>query len=155
VPYKRVDLAVDACTRTGDRLLVVGDGAELGRLRARAGSNVTFAGRANDAEVRAAYEGCSALLFPGEEDFGIVPVEAMACGKPVIAFGRGGVTETVTEGVSGTFFASQEVDALVEAMGRFRRMRFDAEVIRVGAERFDRALFRDRISAAVRAAHKG
>jgi glycosyltransferase involved in cell wall biosynthesis len=152
VPYKRVDLAVDACTRTGQPLLVVGDGAELGRLRERAGANVTFAGRASDARVREAYEGCSALLFPGEEDFGIVPVEAMACGKPVIAFGRGGATETVTEGVSGTFFPTQDVDALVEAIGRARAMRFDPDAIRAGVARFDRALFRERIASAVEAA---
>jgi glycosyltransferase involved in cell wall biosynthesis len=155
VPYKRVDLAVDACTRTGDPLLVVGDGAEAQRLRARAGANVRFLGYADDTAVREAYEGCAALLFPGEEDFGIVPVEAMACGKPVIAYGRGGATETVVDGATGLLFAEQSVDALAGAIERFRGMAFDAAGIRAHAERFDGAVFRERMLAAVAGAVRG
>ena len=155
VPYKRIDLAVDACTRTGDRLIVVGDGAEESRLKARAGGNVTFIRSAPDDEVRSYYEGCRALLFPGEEDFGIVPVEAMASGKPVIAFGRGGVTETVQEGVTGTFFGEQSVESLADAVERFRAMTFDAERIRKHALSFDGGVFKERIARAVRETRRG
>lgn len=149
VPYKRIDLAVDACSRSGDRLVVAGSGAEEGRLKARAGPSVTFVGRADDDELRRLYEGCTALLFPGEEDFGIVPVEAMACGKPVIAFGAGGATETVLEGITGLFFAEQTVDSLLAGIGRSRTIAFDAGRIRAHALQFDRELFRERFSRAI------
>ncbi|MDH3251561.1 MAG: glycosyltransferase, partial [Ignavibacteria bacterium] len=97
VPYKRVDLAIAACTITGDRLVVIGEGPEDVRLRGIAGPNVAFVGRASDEELRSYYARCSAVIFPGEEDFGIVPVESMAAGKPVIAYGKGGATETVID----------------------------------------------------------
>lgn len=149
VPYKRVDLAVEAATREQIPLRVIGDGPERARLEAMAGPTVRFDGWVDDAAIERAYASCRALLFPGEEDFGIVPVEAMACGKPVIAFGRGGAMETVIEGLSGLHFPEQTAVSLAQAIGRFVALRFDAAAIRSHAETFDRAIYRDRMSAFV------
>ncbi len=146
VPYKRVDLAVAAANREGFPLRVIGDGPERARLEAIAGPTVRFEGWLPDAGIEEAYATCHALLFPGEEDFGIVPVEAMACGKPVIAFGRGGATETVIEGLSGTLFPEQSAESLSEAIIRFETLHFDAAAIRAHAETFDREVFRKRIA---------
>ena len=101
VSYKRVDLAVEACTRTGRRLVVAGDGPERKRLESIAGPTVSFVGRVDNAALPALYAGCKAFLFPGEEDFGITPLEAMAAGRPVIAYGRGGVLDSVADGETG------------------------------------------------------
>jgi glycosyltransferase involved in cell wall biosynthesis len=117
--YKRVDLAVAACTRLGVPLVVAGRGGEEKRLRRLAGPTVRFAGRVEDAEAVRLYQGCRALLFPGEEDFGLTPLEAQACGRPVIACGVGGALETVLDGKTGIFFDVQSVDALCGAIGRF------------------------------------
>ncbi len=132
VPYKRIDLAVRAFNRLGTRLKVIGSGPEERRLRAIAGSNVEFLGWQPDAVVSDLYSRCRALIFPGEEDFGIVPLEAMACGRPVIAYGRGGASETIlsyddqgAEGGSaptGLFFRDQNVPALLEAVEQFGRL---------------------------------
>jgi glycosyltransferase involved in cell wall biosynthesis len=145
VPYKRVDLAVDACTKSGDRLVVVGDGPEFGRLTARAGPNCEFLGWQSDARVTELLAGCTAVLFPGEEDFGIVPVEAMACGKPVVAYGRGGALETVLDAPgfrTGVLFRRQGVDELVNAMKRVRETGFDAPRLRTFALQFDREQYK-------------
>jgi glycosyltransferase involved in cell wall biosynthesis len=145
VPYKRVDLAVQACTRLGERLVVVGDGPELNRLRALAGPTVQFAGRLSDTEVADLYGRCSAVLFPGEEDFGIVPVEAMASGKPVVAFARGGALETVVEGEpvqTGVLFEEQSVEALCDAIGRVRSVAFDRDALRRFSLGFDREVYK-------------
>jgi glycosyltransferase involved in cell wall biosynthesis len=150
VPYKRVDLAVQAATRAGEHLIVIGTGPEEGRLRRNAGPTVTFAGWKSDEEIREYYAGCRAVLFPGEEDFGIVPVEGMASGKPVIAFGRGGALETVIEREdirTGVLFRQQTVGALVEAMRRFRELDFDPEKLRQFAFRFDRPRFKESLRA--------
>lgn len=160
-PYKRVDLAIEAFNRLGAPLKIIGSGQDEARLRALAGPNVELCGWRSDRELRMAYAGCRALIFPGEEDFGIVPVEAMASGKPVIAFGRGGALETVvpmTDGdaipphfkqrvPTGVFFGLQTADALVEAVRYFeaRRGRFDAIGIRRHAESFSRARFKDEV----------
>jgi glycosyltransferase involved in cell wall biosynthesis len=155
-PYKRVDLAVEAANRLGRRLVVVGTGTEERRLRAMAGPTVEFLGSRSDEEVSALYSRCLALLFPGVEDFGIVPLEAMASGRPVIALGRGGVTETVVppggaEPPTGLFFEPQTVDALVDAIRRFEAdpSRFDPKALRARAEAFDRPIFKERIAAYV------
>jgi glycosyltransferase involved in cell wall biosynthesis len=154
VPYKRVDLAVDAARRLGRRLLVVGSGPEAARLRARAPDGVEFLGWRGDAEVADLYTRCRAILFPGVEDFGIVPLEALASGRPVIAFGRGGVRETVAplggEGPpTGVFFEQQTVDDLVAAIERFEACEdsFEPKVLRRAAERFDRVSFKERVEA--------
>ncbi len=119
VPYKRVDLAVEACGRLGRRLVVIGTGPEEADLRRRASSHVTFLGWQASEVVQDHFERCRALLFPGIEDFGITPCEAQAAGAPVIAFGEGGATETVNAGVTGLFFDAQTVDSMSGALERF------------------------------------
>ena len=154
VPYKRIDLAVQAATSAGEHLIVIGTGPEEGWLRRVAGPTVEFLGWKSDEEIRDYYAGCKAVVFPGEEDFGIVPVEAMASGKPVIAFARGGALETVVEEENvrtGVLFRQQTVEALVEAMRRFRELDFDPEKMRQFALRFDRPRFKENLSAYIHA----
>ena len=141
VPYKRVDLAIRACALAGAPLRIVGSGPELTRLRAVAGSNVEFLGSLPDEEVRAAYQGAAAVLLPGIEDFGIVPVEAQACGRPVVALAQGGARETVVDGSTGILVTEPTDTAFAEAIGRVRRGRFDAATIREHAVRFSRERF--------------
>lgn len=150
VAYKRVDLAVEACTRTGRRLVVVGDGPELKRLRSMAGPTVEFLGARGDDDLATLYARARALLFPGLEDFGITPVEAQAAGRPVVAFDRGGARETVIDGETGVLFAEQTVDALVTAIEALEAMPVDPHACRSNAERFDAAEFRERVMAAIR-----
>jgi glycosyltransferase involved in cell wall biosynthesis len=145
VPYKRVDLAVRAASHAGQRLIVVGDGPELGRLRVQAGPTVEFVGWRPDEEIRDYYEACTGVLFPGEEDFGIVPLEAMACGKPVVAYARGGALETVVardDLRTGVLFHEPSVEAILEAMRRCRETSFDQEALRRFALRFDRETYK-------------
>lgn len=152
VPYKRVDLAVEAFHRLGERLVVVGSGPEMARLRAHAGPNVQFLGWQDDDALVKLYAGCRALIFPGEEDFGIVPLEAMASGKPVVAFAKGGALETVIEKGkkrTGVFFHEQRADALAEAVRKVKKVRWDPEAIRRHAMKFDRGLFRKKIEEAI------
>jgi glycosyltransferase involved in cell wall biosynthesis len=157
-PYKRVDLAVAAATRLGRRLLVVGTGPEEGKLRRLAGPTVEFLGWRSDEEVAALYARCRAVLFTAFEDFGIVPLEAAAAGRPTIAFGRGGVLDTMTPledagPPTAVFFAAQTVEALTGAIERFeaaeRAGRFDPAVLRARAETFDRPRFAARVRAYV------
>ena len=154
VPYKRVDLAVAACTRLGRRLVVVGTGSETARLRAMAGPTVEFKGWASFAELQDLTRNCRALLFPGEEDFGIVPLEAMAAGRPVVAFGSGGALDTVIEGETGVFFHEQTVDALQAAIERCESLEsgFDPQRIRRHARGFSGDVFRDSFRAFVETA---
>ena len=152
-PYKRFDLAIDACTKLGKKLVVIGSGQHAAKLKAGAGPNVSFLGWQPDAVIRDHLQRAKALLFPGEEDFGIVPLEAQACGCPVIGFARGGLTETVralgtTSEPTGVFFAEQTTDAACDAIERFERSadRFDPRAARRQAllfrkERFESELF--------------
>ena len=145
-PYKRIDLAMDACRKLGRRLVIIGSGQDTKRLQMLSGSKIEFLGWQSDEVIRDHMRRCRALLFPGEEDFGIVPVEAQACGAPVIAFGRGGATETIVDGVTGTFFEEQSVDSLAEAMESFERESYDPLAARRNAElfesgRYERELF--------------
>lgn len=151
VPYKRADIAVEAFTRLGLPLVVIGTGSEEARLKARAGANVTFMGWQSNAVLREHYQRCRALIFPGEEDFGIVPVEAMACGRPVIAYGRGGARETVVHGETGLFFGEQTVDSLAAAVTRFQAIepRFAPKAIARHAQGFGEVEFRRRFKAFV------
>jgi glycosyltransferase involved in cell wall biosynthesis len=144
-PYKRIDLAVEACTRLGCPLVVVGEGPDRPRLQRLAGPTVRFLGRVADEEARRLLRECRALLWPGEEDFGLVPIEAQASGRPVIAYRAGGALETVLEGETGILFAPQTVDALVEAIRSFDPTAFDPQRLRAHARRFDRATFIDRM----------
>ncbi len=149
VPYKRIDLAIAACRTLGERLVIVGDGPDAARLQALAGPETTFAGRVGDTELRDLYAGCSGVLFPGEEDFGIVPLEAMATGKPVVAFARGGVLETVRDREgdgTGILFGEQTAEALARAILRCRATPFNPDVLRARALEFDRSVFQRRIS---------
>lgn len=143
VGYKRADLAVEAFSRLGKKLIVVGEGKELKRLRKIAGETVTFLGRQSFEVIREQYSRCRALIFPANEDFGIVPVEAMASGAPVIAFGKGGALETVVEGKTGLFFPEQSVESLIHAVERFeeREREFDPQVLREHAAAFDETVF--------------
>jgi glycosyltransferase involved in cell wall biosynthesis len=149
VAYKRIDLAIEAANRLRRRLIVVGDGVERSRLEALAGPTVSFYGRRSDAEIADLYARCRAFLFPGHEDFGITPVEAQAAGRPVVAFGRGGATETVIDGVTGVLFAEQTPDAVVDAILRLEKLTLDGSVCRRNAERFDRAEFRRRLARTI------
>jgi glycosyltransferase involved in cell wall biosynthesis len=149
VPYKRIELAIDAAARTGARLRIVGDGPERAALERMAGPTVEFLGRLPDDEVRREYREAGAVILPGEEDFGIVPVEAHACGRPVIALGRGGALETVIEGETGVFAADATGDAFADAFERVARMRVDAQRIRSHAEQFSTERYVRQFQAAV------
>ncbi len=143
VPYKRVDLAVAACARLGRRVRVAGDGRALEGVRAQApGAGAEFLGKVSPTERDRLLSGARALLFPGEEDFGIVPVEAQAAGVPVIAYGVGGAAETVVDGRTGVLFTEQSATALAQAIERFEGMALDAEAARENARRFGRERFR-------------
>jgi glycosyltransferase involved in cell wall biosynthesis len=143
--YRRIDLAVDAATRLGRDLVVIGEGPEGVRLRERAGPTVRLLGAVGRAAVVDHMERCHAYVVPGEEDFGIAPVEAMAAGKPVIAFRAGGALETIVEGPTGVFFDEPTVESLVGAIQRADAMTFDANAIRVNSERFGPPVLRQRM----------
>ena len=153
VPYKRVDLAVAAAARLGRRLLIVGSGPEEARLRAMAGPSVTFLGWRPDAEVAELYARCRAVLFPSVEDYGIVPLEAAAAGRPTLALARGGVLETMVglddgrEPPTAVFFAEPTVESLAGAIRSFETAahRFDPSALRARAARFDRPIFAERV----------
>ena len=134
--YKRIDLAVAAATRLGRRLVVIGDGPAAGRLREEAGPDVEFLGEQGDSVVTGMMETCAAFLFPGEEDFGISPVEAMAAGAPVVAFNRAGATETVIDGETGALFPEQTVDDIAAAIERVIAGEWPATRLRARAEDF-------------------
>lgn len=140
VPYKRIDLAVRAFTEMGRNLVVIGDGAkgDISALKRLAGPTVRFLGRTSFQDLKLNLARCRALVFPGEEDFGIVPVEAMASGRPVIAFGRGGALETVVHGHTGLLFHEQSVEALIDAVHQFEECAqlFRPDAIRAHASQF-------------------
>jgi glycosyltransferase involved in cell wall biosynthesis len=149
VPYKRVDLAIDACARAGVPLEIVGDGPEGARLRKAAGTDVTFLGPLSDSEIRERYRSAAVVILPGIEDFGIVPLEAQACGTPVVAQADGGALETVVDGVTGTLVAPGSVEAMAEAVRRAVETDFDRHAVRAHAERFSRPRFAAEIRACV------
>jgi glycosyltransferase involved in cell wall biosynthesis len=146
VPYKKVDLAVGACATLGRPVKVVGEGRGLDAARARAGADAEFLGYVPDYDMAELLSGARALLFPGEEDFGIVPVEAQAAGLPVIAYGEGGVRDTVVENETGVFHAEQTVTSVASAILQFESMEFDEYRIRANARRFGPARFRAEIT---------
>jgi glycosyltransferase involved in cell wall biosynthesis len=141
VSYKRVDLAVQACTKLNLPLVVIGDGPERKRLEAMAGPSVQFLGYQSDEVIRDHYARCRAFLFPGEEDFGITVVEAQAAGRPVIAYGKGGVLDSVVPGRTGLFFTEQTSESLCQAITDLRDMPIDPQGIRAHAQKFSRPRF--------------
>lgn len=161
VPYKRTDILIDACYKLGRRLVLVGDGPEMRRLKKRSRQNVEFLGEVDEVELRSVYARCRALLFAADEDFGMVPLEAQSYGRPVIAFGKGGSLETVVgaypplseretgaaTGITGVFFPEQTADSLARAILSFESAEeiFVPEQIQLHARRFDTAIFVDRI----------
>ena len=151
VPYKRADIAIEAFRDIERPLIVAGGGSELARLQSSAPSNVKFLGRVSDEKMHDLYANCRALIFPGEEDFGIVPLEAMACGRPVLAFGRGGALESVVEGKTGLFFFEQTPGALKRSLEDFEAQEtaFQSRAIRAHAEGFSEERFRAEFKAVV------
>jgi glycosyltransferase involved in cell wall biosynthesis len=149
VPYKRVDLAIAAARQAGARLRVIGDGPDRPRLERLAGPDVEFLGRLSDEAIREEYRRALAVVLPGEEDFGIVPVEAQACGRPVVALARGGALETVIDGGNGVLVHEPTVDALAAGLDRAARLTFDSARIRRDAERFSRERHLQQMSAVV------
>jgi glycosyltransferase involved in cell wall biosynthesis len=151
IPYKRIDLAVQAFTRLGLPLWIAGDGRDRQSLEAMAGPNVHFLGRVPDEELGLLLARCRAFVFPGLEDFGIAPVEAMAAGRPVIAYAGGGALESVAEGISGVLFREQTPESLAGAVTRFDEADFDPAVIRAHAAKFDISVFKSRMQAFIEA----
>jgi len=141
VAYKRIDRAVDAANRRNLPLVVFGDGPERRRLERRAGPTVRFVGRVGNRLLSDLFRTAHAYLFPGVEDFGILPVEAQAHGTPVVALGEGGVRETVVDGVTGVLYGEDSPEALLEAIDRFEGGRWDPEACRAQARRFGRDVF--------------
>jgi glycosyltransferase involved in cell wall biosynthesis len=141
VGYKKAQVAVEAFNELGRPLVVVGDGPERKKLEAVARGNVRVLGEVSDTVLRGYYRQCRALVFPGEEDFGMVPVEAQACGRPVIAYGRGGALESVMDGVTGLFFDEQTPAAVAAAVRKADSIRWDSATIRRHAERFSHPRF--------------
>jgi glycosyltransferase involved in cell wall biosynthesis len=155
VPYKRIDLVVETFNRCGRPLVIVGDGPERKKLEKQAALNIRFAGSLPQRFVVRAMQQCRAFVFAGEEDFGIVMAEAQACGKPAVAFGRGGATEIVDHGVTGILFQDQTVESLLNALEEFDRTSFDASAIRLSALRFARPRFLSEFGTFVRDAING
>jgi glycosyltransferase involved in cell wall biosynthesis len=145
VPYKRIDLAIEACNRLGRRLVIIGDGPDRARLEKLAGPQTQFLGRQSDSQVNHYASRCRALLFTGEEDFGMVPLEVNAAGRPVIAFRGGGAMETVVDGITGVFFDQATSASLEAAMEDFESRRWHQQTLRKHAEKFDRSVFTFRI----------
>jgi glycosyltransferase involved in cell wall biosynthesis len=161
VPYKRTDILIDACSKLGRKLVIVGDGPEMKRLKKRAGKNMEFLGEANESHLRDIYARCRALLFAADEDFGMVPLEAQSFGRPVIAYGKGGSLETVVgayptmaqgqpkemDGITGVFFEEQTPDSLAQAILSFESSEesFVPHRIQLHARKFDTSVFVDRL----------
>ena len=148
IDYKRADIAIEAFGDSGRKLLVVGEGEQLTALTSIAGRNIEFLGRLGDEELREVMIGCEALIFPGIEDFGIVPLEAMACGKPVIAYKMGGALDTIAEGTTGKFFDEPNAQSLNRAVDEYEATKssFNSELIAAHAAKFGSARFRREIS---------
>ncbi len=150
VAYKRIDLAIEAANRLGIPLIVAGDGPERMRLKRFAGASVTFVGAVTDDTAKDLLENAKALIFPGQEDFGIVPIEMQATGGPVIAYGRGGVLDTVIDGQTGVFFGRQDVDQVIRAIRRADEIAWQPEIIRQNTDRFQPEVFREGFSRAIK-----
>lgn len=150
IGYKNIDLAVRVFSQTGRKLIVIGDGPQRQQLQQLASDSVKILGRLSDREIQAHYGRCRAFIFPGDEDFGITPLEAMACGKPVIALQKGGALETIVDNETGIFFKEPHEAALQEALERFEKMTWDSVAIRRHAETFSTASFLEKTERLLR-----
>src|SRR5262245_57682174 len=155
VPYKRIDLAIDACARANVPLKIAGNGPERAALERHAAGRAEFLGRLSDDEILTLYRRAAVVLLPGEEDFGIVPLEAQACGRPVVALGRGGARETVVQGETGLLVDELSSEAFADAISKAVHTTFDVAAIRAHAERFGRERFGDEIEELVNAPGQG
>lgn len=144
-PYKKVDLVIKAFKKIGLPLKVVGSGTRADEYSKNATPNIEFVGRVDDEELVSYYQNAIATIFPQEEDAGIVPLESMACGRPVIAYAKGGVLESVIDNKTGVLFDKQSVSGLIAAIKRFQKIRFSRRFIRQQAEKFDRDLFKKKV----------
>lgn len=151
IPYKRIDLAIEACNRLKLPLIVAGDGRDRARLEAMAGPTITFVGRVADSDLPGLMARCRAFIFPGMEDFGIAPVQAQAAGRPVIAYRGGGALDTVIEHQTGLFFDEQTADSLRRALEHFEDCSFSPAACRANAERFDQQVFHRELAAFITA----
>lgn len=149
VNYKKCDVVIDAFNKTGMPLKIIGRGPERDNLQKRAKSNIEFLGYLSDEELKKYYAEAKAFVFAAEEDFGIVPVEAMAAGRPVLAYGQGGASESILPGVTGEFFKVQTPESLVDALGTFRPESYDPDKIRMHAEKYSNERFKHQFSDAV------
>lgn len=149
-PYKRIDIAIGAFNTLGYKLKIVGTGQEEKKLKSIAKDNIEFLGWCSDAEIKEYYHQCKVLVFPGEEDFGIVPVEAMASGKPVIAYGKGGAKETVVDGKTGILFSPQSEEELIKAIKTCENIAWNPKEIAASVERFSVSRFKEEIATYVR-----
>ncbi len=145
-PYKRIDLAIQTFNHLGLPLKVVGEGSDRHQLQKMAKNNIQFLGHLSGQKLVDAYAQCKALIFPGEDDFGIVPLEANACGRPVIAYRGGGVLETQIENVTAVYFNEPTSGSLMDAVTKFESMSFDPQKIRESASRFDKEIFKKKMS---------
>jgi len=149
LPYKRVQLAIEACNELGARLVIAGSGPDEARLRRLAGPTIEFAGFVDDDRRKQLLSGARALIVCGEEDFGLVPLEAAAAGRPTVAFATGGALETVVEGATGLFFREPRAHSLKQALHALDEMRFDPQRLRAHAERFSPQAFRSQFAALI------
>lgn len=149
ISHKRVDIAIQACNLLKKKLIIIGEGPERNRLERMAGNSIYFLGKIPEAQLKEYYANARALIFPSHEDYGIVPLEAQACGLPVIAYGKGGVLETVEKDVSGLFFQEQTADSLMKALLQFETSTFDKNEIRKWTAKFDGKIFISKIQELV------
>lgn len=149
VAYKKIEIAVEAFNKLGLPLKIIGTGKEMGRLKRKAGKNIEFLGELTDKELISYYQKCLAVVFPQEEDFGLVPLEAQACGKPVIAFREGGALETIIDGKTGLFFWPQTPEALMKVVKKFMKMDFNPLICRKNALKFNKETFKKKFKKMV------
>ncbi|MEW6455365.1 MAG: glycosyltransferase [Acidobacteriota bacterium] len=149
VPYKKIDLAISAFNRINKKLKIVGNGPDYKKLKKLAGKNVEFLGSVSDSDLKFFYQRAKCFLLPGEEDFGIAPLEAQACGTPVIAFRKGGATETILENETGIFFEKLNIESLISAIDKFEKIKFNFKKIRDWTLNFSYDKFLDRIRKSI------